>query len=109
MIRVAIFALFAAPVAADVSIEQHDANAAPFATITLHNHYESGGTQRLLTLDTAHGPVVLRHTITWNSSPDPRDVLTILELPPNVIARPDVLHVEELHKGDIDLFLWEGM
>jgi len=110
MIRAAaLAATLAGPAAADVTIEHHDPHAAPFATITLHNLFESRVVAAPLTFDTAHGPVVIEYTITWNYEPDPRDRLTILELPPGVIADPEVLSVDEQAQGSINLYLWQGM
>lgn len=109
MIRAIIAATLAFPAAAEVTIQHHEPGAAPFATITLQNRTESGGARTLVTLGTAHGPVVLRHDITWNSAPDPRDALTVIELPSTVIAYPEVIHVDEQRSGEIKLYIWQGM
>lgn len=102
-------ALIASATAADVTIEHHGADAAPFATVTLQNRTETRMIDEPRAFDTPHGRVVLRYQITRNSDPDPRDVLTVIDLPSDVIAHPGEIRVPELSAGSIELFLWRGM
>jgi hypothetical protein len=91
-----------------VTIEEHGANYAPFATIHLRNLHGGGGTYTY-TFETDHGTVVVEHTITKNEPGGCcADTLTVVALPDGVLARPMFMEIQEGERGAVELFQWLG-
>ncbi|MAM60822.1 hypothetical protein [Maritimibacter sp. UBA3975] len=91
-----------------ITIEQHGADHAPFATIHMRNLHGGGGTYTY-TFETPHGTVVVEHVITKNEPGGCcADTLSVVALPDGVLARPMFMEIQEGETGAVELFRWLG-